>query len=53
MAIAGGAVFPPILGLIARRTGSLALGYVVPLMGYAVVSVYGFLERRIAAPSAL
>jgi FHS family L-fucose permease-like MFS transporter len=53
MAIAGGAAFPPILGLIARRTGSLALGYVVPLMGYVVVSIYGFLERRIAAPRAL
>ena len=53
MAIAGGAVFPPILGLIARRTGSLALGYVVPLTGYVVVSLYGFFERRIAAPRAM
>jgi len=49
MAIAGGAVFPPILGLVARETGSLAIGYVVPLMGYAVVSAYGFFERRIVA----
>jgi FHS family L-fucose permease-like MFS transporter len=53
MAIAGGAVFPPILGLIARATGSLSLGYIVPLTGYAVVSIYGLSERRIGAPSVL
>lgn len=50
MAIAGGAVFPPILGLIARQTGSIAQGYIVPLAGFAAVSVYGFLARWRVAP---
>jgi MFS transporter, FHS family, L-fucose permease len=44
MAIVGGAIFPPILGMIARETGSLALGYLVPLVGFAGVAVYGFYE---------
>lgn len=44
MAIVGGAVFPPIAGLIARQTGSLALGYLVSLIGFAVVGIYGFYQ---------
>jgi len=51
MAIAGGAVFPPVLGLIAKGTGSLSLGYIVPLSGYWVVSIYGWCERRIGSPA--
>jgi FHS family L-fucose permease-like MFS transporter len=46
MAIAGGAVFPPILGFVARETGSVAKGYVVPLLGYAAVGLYGLMVRR-------
>ncbi len=44
MAIVGGAIFPPISGLIARQTGSLALGYVVPLIGFIGVALYGFYQ---------
>jgi FHS family L-fucose permease-like MFS transporter len=44
MAIVGGALFPPIAGFIARQTGSLALGYIVPLVGFAGVAVYGFYQ---------
>jgi FHS family L-fucose permease-like MFS transporter len=46
MAVAGGAVFPPILGWIARQTGSVAEGYVVPLLGYVVVALYGLAVRH-------
>jgi FHS family L-fucose permease-like MFS transporter len=46
MAIAGGAVFPPILGFIARQTGSVANGYIVPLFGYLVVALYGLMVRH-------
>jgi FHS family L-fucose permease-like MFS transporter len=46
MAIVGGAVFPPVLGLIAKVTGSLAIGYIVPLVGFVVVALYGFLAPR-------
>ncbi|WP_255551268.1 L-fucose:H+ symporter permease [Granulicella sp. dw_53] len=47
MAIVGGAVFPPILGWIAKRSGSLADGYIVPAVGFAGVSLYGFLAGRV------
>jgi MFS transporter, FHS family, L-fucose permease len=46
MAIVGGAIFPPILGWIAKSTGSLAEGYSVPLVGFAGVALYGFLSSR-------
>jgi FHS family L-fucose permease-like MFS transporter len=36
-----------VLGFIAKTTGSLALGYIVPLLGFIVVAVYGFLAPRI------
>ncbi len=47
MAIVGGAVFPPAMGWISRLTGSIALGYLLPLLGYAVVATYAFLGPRI------
>ncbi len=46
MAIVGGAIFPLGLGWIARQTGSLADGYIVPALGFAGVALYGFLEGR-------
>ena len=46
MSIIGGAVFPPLLGLVARFTGSLALGYLVPLAAYFVIALYGLLMER-------
>lgn len=49
MAVAGGAVFPPILGWIARQTGSVAQGYIVPLAGYVAVALYGFTAHRVTA----
>jgi MFS transporter, FHS family, L-fucose permease len=47
MAIVGGAIFPPVLGFIAKTTGSLAKGYIVPLLGFIVVALYGFLAPRV------
>jgi FHS family L-fucose permease-like MFS transporter len=44
MAIVGGAVFPPIQGLIARETGSNALGYILPSLGFLGVAIYGFYQ---------
>jgi len=42
---------PLIVGFIVKSTGRLALGYIVPLAGFAVVSVYGFAVPRILPPS--
>jgi FHS family L-fucose permease-like MFS transporter len=47
MAIVGGAIFPPVLGWIAKRTGSLADGYIVPAAGFLGVAIYGFLADRL------
>lgn len=44
MAIVGGAIFPPIAGLIAKHTGSLALGYLVPAVGFVGVAIFGFYQ---------
>lgn len=44
MAIVGGAIFPPVAGLIAKHTGSMALGYLVPMVGFIGVAVYGFFQ---------
>jgi FHS family L-fucose permease-like MFS transporter len=43
MMLVGGAIFPPLLGFIAKRTGSYALGYSVVLLAYVVVALYAFL----------
>jgi FHS family L-fucose permease-like MFS transporter len=42
MAIVGGAVLTPIMGLISQRTGSIANAYAVPLAGYVFVAFYAF-----------
>jgi MFS transporter, FHS family, L-fucose permease len=47
MAIVGGALFPLLLGWITKSTGSMALGYLVPLVCFAGVSLYGFLAPRV------
>jgi FHS family L-fucose permease-like MFS transporter len=43
MAIVGGAVLTPIMGLIAERAHSLAVGYSVPLVAYICIALYSFL----------
>jgi MFS transporter, FHS family, L-fucose permease len=48
MAILGGAVFPPLLGLVARVAEKLALGYVLPAIGYVVVALYAFYVPRLS-----
>jgi fucose permease len=36
-----------VLGFIAKTTGSYAKGYIVPLLGFIVVALYGFLAPRV------
>jgi MFS transporter, FHS family, L-fucose permease len=46
MAIIGGAAFPPIMGVISDKTGSMALAMIMPLICYVVVTWYAFLGAR-------
>ena len=49
MAIVGGAIFPPLMGWVTRSTGSVALGYILPAIGYVVVALYALLAPRVSA----
>jgi len=46
MAIIGGAVFTPVMGLIADKRGSMALAMVLPLICYVVVTWYAVWGAR-------
>jgi FHS family L-fucose permease-like MFS transporter len=49
LAIVGGAVLTPIMGLISDKSHSYALGYSVPFLAYIYISLYSFLgSQRIA-----
>jgi len=50
MAIVGGAVLTPIMGLISVRFGSLALAYGVPLLAYLFILMYSIVDLRIVIP---
>ena len=47
MAILGGAILPPLQGLVADVTKNLPLSFIVPLIAYAYVAFYGALGHRI------
>lgn len=47
MAIVGGAAFPPIMGLISDRTGSMALAMLIPLVCYVFITYYAFIGSKI------
>lgn len=46
MAIVGGAVLTPLMGLIAEARHSIAPAYVLPLVAYVVISGYAFLGAK-------
>ncbi len=48
MSIIGAAIFPPLMGWVARLSGSVALGYLLPAAGYVVIALYAFLLTRLA-----
>jgi FHS family L-fucose permease-like MFS transporter len=49
MAIVGGAVLTPMMGLISESLHSVAWAYLVPLASYIFVAVYSFFGSRQAA----
>jgi FHS family L-fucose permease-like MFS transporter len=46
MMIVGGAVMPPIMGLLAEHLHSTALSYLVPLAGYVVTLAFALFMTR-------
>jgi FHS family L-fucose permease-like MFS transporter len=53
MAIIGGAVFPPIEGLVFGATRSMALAMLVLLVCYAFITHYAFIGSQVRIPSKL
>ncbi|MBC8094327.1 MAG: MFS transporter, partial [Akkermansiaceae bacterium] len=47
MAILGGAILPPLQGLVADVTRNLQLSFIVPLIAYSYVAFYGWKGHRI------
>ena len=52
MAIVGGAILTPLMGLINVRTSSIAMAYTVPLAGYVVVALYAFFGSHVRVAAA-
>jgi len=46
MAIVGGAVLTPAMGLISEAAHSIAVAYVVPLVSYIVIALYSFFGSK-------
>ncbi len=47
MAIVGGALLPPVLGLISDATGNIQKGYIVPLISFLVILLFAFNGHKI------
>lgn len=45
MAIIGGAILTPVMGIISDRQKSLATAYLVPLFGYCIIAAYSFCQE--------
>jgi FHS family L-fucose permease-like MFS transporter len=50
MAIVGGAVWTPIMGLISDKTSSLALAMIVPLLAYFYILYYSLIGSKPGGP---
>ena len=53
MAIVGGAVLTPLMGLISQRTQSVALAYTVPLFAYVFIAYYAFFGSQSRGSAAM
>ncbi|MFN0047694.1 MAG: L-fucose:H+ symporter permease [Cytophagales bacterium] len=49
MAIFGGAIIPPIMGLVSDWQGDIQIAFVVPLICYAYIAYYGFFGSKLKA----
>jgi MFS transporter, FHS family, L-fucose permease len=46
MSIVGGALLPPVLGMISDKTGNIQIGYIVPLVCFVVIVLFAFARRK-------
>jgi MFS transporter, FHS family, L-fucose permease len=46
MAIVGGAIFTPAMGLLAEATSSMAKGMIIPLFCYVFIAYFAFVGSR-------
>jgi len=51
MAIIGGAVLTPLMGIVSQVSGSIAVAYLVPMAGYLFVMLYAFWGSRVKSAS--
>jgi FHS family L-fucose permease-like MFS transporter len=51
MAIVGGAVLTPIMGLVSERFHSLALAYSIPLIAYLYIAIYSYWGSERSRPA--
>ena len=47
MSIVGGALLPPVLGLISDRTDNIQYGYIVPLICFVIVLYFGLRGHKL------
>ncbi|EDM37217.1 L-fucose permease [Pedobacter sp. BAL39] len=47
MSIVGGAVLPPVMGLISDQTENIQMGYIVPLICFLVVFLFGWKGHQV------
>jgi FHS family L-fucose permease-like MFS transporter len=47
MAVVGGAVLTPLMGLITQTTHSIPLGYTMPMACWSIVAFYAFARKRL------
>lgn len=52
MAIVGGAVLTPVMGLLSVHFGGLAIAYAVPALAYVLIAFYSFADARMTSPDA-
>jgi MFS transporter, FHS family, L-fucose permease len=50
MGIIGGAIWTPLMGLIADRSHSMALAMILPLLSYVFVAYYAFIGSKPRGP---
>lgn len=49
MAIVGGAIVPPLMGLVSDWKGDIQIAFLVPLVCYAFITFYGFIGSKVKA----